>query len=198
MKIRSLAVLAVALFAGMSVEGVVHAQPQLSTSLTAPQPLPITAEESDSTRSSPRAETRKRDRNTARTAGRTAPPPRTDDATIRGNDNIDLIARLPWWRSSEEHTLQYLDRAVSSQVLTAARSFAGVPLESSHADENEAQAEAVSSPDEAGIEIADPSEVNALDLLADEQPAPRSWFHGFLAILGGAIAAASAARFLFI
>jgi hypothetical protein len=48
------------------------------------------------------------------------------------------------------------------------------------------------------VQVADATEINEIDLTASETPAPsnKSWFNALLAVLGGAFAAASAARFL--
>jgi len=48
------------------------------------------------------------------------------------------------------------------------------------------------------FQMADAAEINEIDLAASEMPAPadKSWFNALLAVLGGAFAAASAARFL--
>jgi hypothetical protein len=48
------------------------------------------------------------------------------------------------------------------------------------------------------VQVADAAEINEIDLTASETPAPsnKSWFNALLAVLGGAFAAASAARFL--
>jgi hypothetical protein len=50
------------------------------------------------------------------------------------------------------------------------------------------------------IAIADPNEGNTIDLAATDTPAPPdlSWLHGLLAVLGGALAAGSAARLLLV
>jgi hypothetical protein len=48
-------------------------------------------------------------------------------------------------------------------------------------------------------DISDPNELNALDLAAGSPlPADSTWIHALLALLGGAFAAASTARFLFV
>jgi len=51
---------------------------------------------------------------------------------------------------------------------------------------------------EDSIEVAGGGEVNEIDLAAAEPPAPtnKSWLNAFLAVLGGAFAAAASARFL--
>jgi hypothetical protein len=48
------------------------------------------------------------------------------------------------------------------------------------------------------VQVADAGEINEIDLAASETPAPanKSWLNGLLAVLGGAFAAAAAARFL--
>jgi hypothetical protein len=48
------------------------------------------------------------------------------------------------------------------------------------------------------VQVADAGEVNEIDLAAAESPPPanKSWLNAFLAVLGGAFAAAASARFL--
>ena len=50
------------------------------------------------------------------------------------------------------------------------------------------------------FQIADAAEINEIDLAASQAPAPndKSWLNALLAVLGGAFAAASAARFLLV
>jgi hypothetical protein len=50
------------------------------------------------------------------------------------------------------------------------------------------------------VRVADAGEINEIDLAASETPAPtdKSWIKALLAVLGGAFAAAAAARFLFV
>jgi hypothetical protein len=50
------------------------------------------------------------------------------------------------------------------------------------------------------FQIADATEINEIDLAASQAPAPndKSWLNALLAVLGGAFAAASAARFLLV
>jgi hypothetical protein len=50
------------------------------------------------------------------------------------------------------------------------------------------------------IQIADAAEINEIDLAASQAPAPndKSWLNALLAMLGGAFAAASAARLLLV
>jgi hypothetical protein len=54
--------------------------------------------------------------------------------------------------------------------------------------------------DAGGAAVADAAEVNSMDLAASNEPPPadKSWLNGLLALLGGALAAASTARFLFV
>jgi hypothetical protein len=133
-----------------------------------------------------------------------------NDAVMRGPDNIALVARLPWWRSNDMQTIRYLDRAVASQVLTAADSWLGAApdafddtSDSTTVTTNKpivVVAEEPADVDAGGTPVADAAEVNPMDLAASNEPAPadKSWLNGLLALLGGALAAASTARFLFV
>jgi hypothetical protein len=133
-----------------------------------------------------------------------------NDAVMRGPDNIALVARLPWWRSNDMQTIRYLDRAVASQVLTAADSWLGVApdafddaSDSTTVTTNKpivVVAEEPADVDAGGTPVADAAEVNSIDLAASNEPptANKSWLNGLLALLGGALAAASTARFLFV
>jgi hypothetical protein len=129
---------------------------------------------------------------------------------MRGPDNVALIARLPWWRSNEMQTIRYLDKAVASQVLTAADSWLGLapdPMDDDAGNDARAVTQVAAADEttvgEAGAAV-DSTEPNAIDLAAGERaaseppPANKSWLQGLLALLGGALAAASTARFLFV
>jgi aryl carrier-like protein len=140
-------------------------------------------------------------------AARTAPAAGTarggDEGVImRGQDSISLIAMLPWWRADEAQAHRSRLKEAESPVLAATQAWLTSPLAAiavtdagqlaSAADVGELAADAVN--------VVDPDDVNEIDLAAagDHQPANQSWLHGLLAILGGALAAASTARFLLV
>ena len=123
------------------------------------------------------------------------------DNVMRGRDTVSLIAMLPWWRDqSQSVQLQGGDEP----VLAMAGAFVGLPpaevatasmlfAASLDVDATNARADAAL--------FADPNDLNEIDLVAIEQPPPggdRPWLQSLLAVLGGAFAAASAARFLFV
>jgi hypothetical protein len=140
------------------------------------------------------------------TAG-AASPGNDGRAVIRGQDTSTLLAMLPWWRADPMQTIRYLDRETGSGVLATAEAWLGVPIAESHVAANGHAVQRASSEDtsEAGLDsevsVANADELNAMDLLAVAVTAPRkadtSWLHALLAMLGGALAAASTARYLF-
>jgi hypothetical protein len=127
-------------------------------------------------------------------------------AVLRGQDTNGLLAMLPWWRADPLETIRYLDHEAGSGVLAAAEAWFAAPVAESHAA---ATGHAVRRPstdevnefDLATVGFADPDELNAIDLLAvavtDPRKSDNAWLHALLAMLGGALAAASTARFLF-
>ncbi|MEA2907146.1 MAG: hypothetical protein QOI12_4533 [Alphaproteobacteria bacterium] len=133
------------------------------------------------------------------------PSPRKERGyLIQGDDTVGLVALLPWWRSDRMHAIRYVDRAAASQVLTAADAWIGKSFIDHAVD---------------GVQIASADEFNELDLAADlaydpaaaepddlnraaffSAPAPENppWPHGWMVMLGGALAAAGTAKFLFV
>jgi hypothetical protein len=138
----------------------------------------------------------------ARTVTRRGVAPRnafaqSDSGVIRGPDTIALIAMLPWWRNDRMQSIEYGGEAANSKVMAVADSWLvqhGSSLEEALVDSPTiAHAEAT------GTDIADPTAVNAIDLAAGpSHPREQSFIHSLLALLGGAIAAAAAGRFLFV
>jgi hypothetical protein len=145
-------------------------------------------------------------RRVVQTAG-TASPGNDGRAVIRGQDTSSLLAMLPWWRADPMETIRYLDRETGSGVLATAEAWLGVPIAESHAAATGQAVQRGSSENtsdvdhETNVAYANADELNAMDLLAVAVTAPRkadaSWLHALLAMLGGALAAASTARYLF-
>jgi hypothetical protein len=113
----------------------------------------------------------------------------------RGEDGSSLLAILPWWRADPMEPIRYLDREAGSGVLAAADAWLAA-----------ANAENRGSVDEGGglgseVDIANADDLNAMDLIAaavaDPRKSDNGWLHALLALLGGALAAASTARYLF-
>jgi len=142
-------------------------------------------------------------------AARTAPAAGTaarsgDAGVMRGQDSIALIAMLPWWRADEAQAQRSRLKEAESPVLAATEAWLTAPIAviaasdagqlASAADVGEVELAADA------VNVVDPNDVNEIDLAAvgDHQPANQSWLHGLLAMLGGALAAASAARFLLV
>jgi hypothetical protein len=166
------------------------------------------------------------------------------DAAHRSAENVELLATLPWWRSDKMQTVHYLDKAVASQVLTAADIWLGAfpdPIREaedngsrvspshknpSHKLESGADRAVAESPSATTASSKAPSFATAAARTAlpvddestgmstaesdthatvvtepagDKPPVDENaWIKSVLALLGGAVAAASTARFLFI
>ncbi len=135
-------------------------------------------------------------------------------AIMGGESSIALIARLPWWRADQPHLLfARMNSEVESQVLVAADAwlvtFASTNVAAGKGDRIElastdglndvalndlALNDLALATDQATI--VDSGELNEIDLTATQAPAgpDQSWLHTLLALLGGALAAASTAR----
>jgi hypothetical protein len=128
-------------------------------------------------------------------------------AVLRGRDSSGLLAMLPWWRADPMETIRYLDHETGSGVLAAAEAWLGRPIAAGHAAATgqamqHASIDDISEVDLAtDVGVANADELNAIDLLAvavtDPRKSDNAWLHALLAMLGGAMAAASTARYLF-
>jgi hypothetical protein len=141
----------------------------------------------------------------AQQAEATAERQRDDGTIMRGQDSIGLIAKLPWWRADEANAQRQQEKQAESQIYSASAHWLGAPLADGGAASDDTRATAGELRETDGVAddvtVADAGEINELDLAAAEAPpAPsdKSWFHALLAVLGGAFAAASAARFLLV
>jgi hypothetical protein len=122
---------------------------------------------------------------------------------IRGADTIGLIATLPWWRVDESAARPESGR-YESPILTASDEWLGFPYATEDAGSLTVRLAAAQHASEIElavdrIRVADPNELNEIDLAAPEEPkrtAGWGWLNGLLAVLVGAGAAASAARYL--
>jgi hypothetical protein len=146
----------------------------------------------------------------ARAAPRRAQPPATGPNggdlrnVMRGPDTIGLIARLPWWRAPDIQTIEYRDKDYVSQVLSAADAW--FIATTGETDVVRSDGIVVASADELNeIDLADGAAFAAHDFGQTDMAAAfipesneQSWLHALLALLGGALAAVSAARFLFV
>jgi hypothetical protein len=150
---------------------------------------------------------------TAKHSPEGAPAPRREEGfVIEVPSGVKLTSLLPWWRADEMQAIRYRDREAESQVLSAADAwFAALGIDKIAPAGNEpalAAADDLNRIDEtavieAGLTIADADEVNAIDLAAEQTPPPaqpenKSWLNILLASLGGALAVASTARYLFV
>ncbi len=112
---------------------------------------------------------------------------------MRGGDTPSLVAVLPWWRPDGSRPPGSDPGQLESPVLTACDVWLGFPFRLSaaqHASEIDFVANK--------IWVIDPGELNEIDLTAPDEPQSTraAWLRGLLAILGGALAAFSAVRYL--
>jgi hypothetical protein len=108
---------------------------------------------------------------------------------------------LPWWRPLRPPVPD--PGELESPILTACDVWLGFPFATADAQSLTVRLAAAQHTSEieqtAGkIRVADPAEVNEIDLAAPDEPkrAGGPWLNGLLAILGGALAAFSAVRYL--
>jgi hypothetical protein len=122
---------------------------------------------------------------------------------LRGAETYALIARLPWWRTVEMQTIPYPDKAFVSQALATADAWFATEFGGHGIASDEV------------IRIVDANDLNELDLasrnfvgLSDHrvelaglympEASDPFWLQALLAMFSGALAAAFAARVLFI
>ena len=122
---------------------------------------------------------------------------------IRGGDTVSLIAALPWWRIDESRPPD--PAQLESPILTACDLWLGFPFATADAQSltvRLAAAQHASKIELAAdrIKVADADELNEIDMAAPVEPqsASHPWLSALLALLGGAVAAISAVRYLFI
>jgi hypothetical protein len=123
---------------------------------------------------------------------------------IRGGDTASLIAQLPWWRDAS-HPPGSDPGELESPILTACDVWLGFPFATGDAQSLTVRLSAAQHASEIElvtnkIRVADPAEVNEIDLTAppdEPQDTGRPWLlRGLLALFGGALAAFSAVRYL--
>jgi hypothetical protein len=122
---------------------------------------------------------------------------------MRGSDTLSLVAMLPWWRPDESRPPGSDPGELESPVLTACDVWLGFPFATADAQSLTVRLSLAQHASELDlvanrIRIIDPGELNEIDLAAPDQPqsSDRFWLRGLLAILGGALAAFSAVRYL--
>jgi hypothetical protein len=123
---------------------------------------------------------------------------------MRGGDTASLIAQLPWWRDGSRPPGSDPGE-LESPILTACDVWLGFPFATGDAQSLTVRLSAAQHASEIElvtnkIRVADAGEVNEIDLAApsdEPQGSGRSWLlRGLLALLGGALAAFSAVRYL--
>jgi hypothetical protein len=133
-------------------------------------------------------------------SARVAPSPNV----IRGGDTASLIAQLPWWRDAS-HLPGSDPGELESPILTACDVWLGFPFATGDAQSLTVRLSAAQHAGEIEIvtnkiRVADPADVNEIDLAAPPdvpQDSGRPWLlRGLLALFGGALAAFSAVRYL--
>jgi hypothetical protein len=122
---------------------------------------------------------------------------------IRGGDTVSLIAALPWWRIDESRPPD--PAQLESPILTACDLWLGFPFATADAQSLTVRLAAAQHASEIElaadrIKVADADELNEIDMAAPVEPqsASHPWLSALLALLGGAVAAISAVRYLFI
>jgi hypothetical protein len=122
---------------------------------------------------------------------------------MRGSDMPSLIALLPWWRPAEGRPPGSDPGELESPILTACDVWLGFPFATADAQSLTVRLSAAQHASEIDlvankIRVADPGELNEIDLTAPDEPGSggRPWLRGLLAILGGALAVFSAVRYL--
>jgi hypothetical protein len=122
---------------------------------------------------------------------------------MRGSDTPGLIALLPWWRPADGRPPGPDPGELESPILTASDVWLGFPFATADAQsltvrlsaaQHESDIDLVANK----IQVVDPGELNEIDLAAPDEPQRGGglWLRGLLAILGGALAAFSAVRYL--
>jgi len=121
---------------------------------------------------------------------------------MRGGDTASLIAQLPWWRDAS-HPPGSDPGELESPILTACDVWLGFPFATGDAQSLTVRLSAAQHAGEIElvtnkIRVADAGEVNEIDLAAPpDEPQGQPWLlRGLLALLGGALAAFSAVRYL--
>ena len=124
---------------------------------------------------------------------------------MRGSDTPGLIAMLPWWRPDDWRPPGSDPGELESPILTACDVWLGFPFATADAQSLTVRLSAAQHASEIElvtnkIRVADPAEVNEIDLAAPPdapQDTGRPWLlRGLLALVGGALAAFSAVRYL--
>jgi hypothetical protein len=126
------------------------------------------------------------------------------DNVMRGSDTFSLVALLPWWRADESRPPGSDPGELESPVLTACDVWLGFPFATADAQSLTVRlslAQHANALDLVGnkVRVIDSGELNEIDLTAPDEPPQGgggSWLRGLLAILGGALAAFSAVRYL--
>ena len=159
--------------------------------------------QSTATKQRVKAASKKAAKQTARTVVRRTSPrsafAKTDRGVMRGPDTIALIAMLPWWRSDPLQPIQYGSEIANSKMMAATDAW--LVQHGSSLGEMTGNGSLIAHAEAASIDvaIADPDTINEIDLAAGPaSPPERSFIQSLIAVLGGALAAASAARFLFV
>jgi hypothetical protein len=127
--------------------------------------------------------------------------PATGVNLIRGGDTATLVAQLPWWRTAASGPDP---GELESPILTACDVWLGFPFATGDAQSLTVRLSAAQHANEIElvsnkIRVADPGEINEIDLTAPAQEPPggdRPWLRGLLALLGVALAGFSAVRYL--
>ena len=123
---------------------------------------------------------------------------------MRGNDTSSLVATLPWWRPDASRPPGSDPGELESPILTACDVWLGFPFATADVQSLTVRLWAAQHPSEIDlaankIRVIDAGELNEIDLAAPDEPqgSTQPWLlRGLLALVGGALAAFSAVRYL--
>jgi hypothetical protein len=122
---------------------------------------------------------------------------------MRGSDTSSLVATLPWWRPDASRPPGSDPGEIESPILTACDVWLGFPFATADVQSLTVRlwtAQHVSEIDLVSnkVRVIDAGELNEIDLAAPDEPqsGAQPWLRGLLALVGGALAAFSAVRYL--
>jgi hypothetical protein len=122
---------------------------------------------------------------------------------MRGSDTLSLVATLPWWRPDASRPPGSDPGETESPILTACDVWLGFPFATADVQsltvrlwtaQNVSEIDLVSDK----VRVIDAGELNEIDLAAPNEPqsGTQPWLRSLLALVGGALAAFSAVRYL--
>jgi hypothetical protein len=162
------------------------------------EPTAATEADAPSVRTASPRRHRKARRTAERRAARAqATTPRRSETPARDPDPAS-IATLPWWQGERPPDQARPVRQTPAQARAGGWIVPAPPASETTATGRPSAETTESAADQ--VPVANANEVNELDLAVADEPPPvdTAWLHGLLAVLGGALAAGSAARLLLV